>query len=146
MSTITPAIAAGALGWSPNGADAVRVAPPVSAARIAERARAEAPRTRLRLTRRGRAVVAALAAAPLAAVALAVALNGGAAAAGGEGEPVVFDHVVVADGETLWGIAETVAPAADPREVVHGFMELNGLESAVVQAGDELAVPLEYTR
>ena len=50
--------------------------------------------------------------------------------------------VVVGAGDTLWGIAESIAPSADPREVIHEIMRLNGLRDAVVQPGQRLALPV----
>ncbi len=47
-------------------------------------------------------------------------------------------------GDTLWHIAETIAPAADPRDVIVELMQFNGLSSADVPAGFELAIPPQY--
>ncbi len=49
--------------------------------------------------------------------------------------------VVVHPGETLWQIAQRVAPAKDPRVTIHAIEELNGLSTASVQAGQTLQVP-----
>ena len=49
--------------------------------------------------------------------------------------------VVVQPGESLWGIAQQVAPGADPREVVTSIRELNGLGDAPVVPGQSLVVP-----
>ncbi|WP_396645877.1 hypothetical protein, partial [Microbacterium sp.] len=76
-----------------------------------------APTTRLRLTARGRRVFAFLAALPVV-VALALAVvGGGAALASSEtGAPAdAFTEITVMSGETLWSIAEDVAPGSDPR-------------------------------
>jgi hypothetical protein len=103
-----------------------------------------ASRTRLRLTRRGRVVFTALAALPIAIGVLFGSLASGGAVAGiddGTG-PAVFDTVVVGAGDTLWGIAESIAPTADPREVIHEIMQLNGLRNPVVQPGQRLALPV----
>ena len=103
-----------------------------------------ATRTRLRLTRRGRMVFTALAALPIAIGVLLGSLASGGAVAGiddGTG-PAVFDTVVVGAGDTLWGIAESLAPTADPREVIHEIMQLNGLRDPVVQPGQRLALPV----
>ncbi|WP_344375690.1 LysM peptidoglycan-binding domain-containing protein [Agromyces tropicus] len=101
------------------------------------------PRTRLRLTRRGRAVVTTLAALPIAVGVLVGALSSGGAEAGiDDGRPAVaFETVEVGAGDTLWGIAESIAPSADPREVIYEIMRLNGLQDAVVQPGQELVLP-----
>lgn len=47
-------------------------------------------------------------------------------------------EVVVAPGETLWSIAERVAPDRDPRGVVDQIRRINGLSSGDVQAGQTL--------
>lgn len=102
--------------------------------------------TRLRLTVRGRRALAMLAALP-AVVALSVAIvSGGSALAsrdtGAAGES--FTTVTVSSGETLWSIAESVAPQADPRDVVDSIVRLNALDSVMVQAGQSLSIPAEY--
>jgi hypothetical protein len=101
---------------------------------------------RLRLTSRGRAVFTTLAAAPLVAIALFIGLGGGDAVAGQNTPSVAasFEYVSVAPGQSLWQLAEQVAPNADPREVVADILALNQLRSADVQPGQELAIPLQY--
>lgn len=115
-----------------------------SPARAAVPASSSAPR--LRLTKRGRAVLMFLAATPLVIAALAFALNGGGATASLEGSSVAFQYVTVESGQTLWQLAESIAPAADPRDVIAEIMQLNQLQSADVYAGQELAVPAAYAR
>ena len=106
-----------------------------------------APRaTRLRLTARGRRILAGLAALP-AVVALSLAvLSGGTALAsrdaGMTGES--FTTITVAAGESLWSIAEQIAPGADPRDVVDDIVRLNALESVTVSAGQQIAIPADY--
>lgn len=81
----------------------------------------------------------------LAAVALTVLLVSGAASgrveapAGGSGGDV---HVV-AEGDTLWGIARgIVGDEGDPRPVVHDLRELNGLgPGSVLLPGVRLVLP-----
>ncbi len=104
------------------------------------------PTTRLRLTTRGRRVVAAVAALP-AVVALSIAIlsSGGAVASGEAGAPAgTFDTVTVLPGDTLWSIAQDVAPAHDPRDVVGEIMRLNALPSAGLVAGQTIAIPTAY--
>lgn len=103
-----------------------------------------AARPRLRLTPRGRAVVAVLIAIPLVAVALLLGSNAGSATATGEAPAGSFTWVSVEPGQTLWQLAESVAPGADPREVVAEIVALNQLASADVQAGQRLALPQRY--
>lgn len=102
--------------------------------------------TRLRLTVRGRRVLAAAAAFP-AAAALALAVVGGSAAIAtpDAGMPVgSFETVTVAAGESLWSIAQDIAPSADPRDVVSAIERLNALEGGTLTAGQKLSVPAEY--
>ena len=103
-----------------------------------------AARIRLRLTRRGRVVLTALATIPLVLFALVFALNGGGALASGDSVSVTFQHVTVESGDSLWTIAERLAPRADPRDVIADLVRLNGLETAVVSPGQQLAVPARY--
>lgn len=112
---------------------------PVFAPRVAQ--------TRLRLTVRGRRVLAGLAAVP-AIVALSIAiLSGGGALASGEGNAPAgtYEQLTVLPGDTLWSIAEAIAPDADPRDVVGELMRLNALPSGELVAGQSIAVPLEYS-
>ena len=76
--------------------------------------------TRLRLTARGRRVLAFLAAVPaIVVLSLAILSGGGALASSETGAPAgTFTEVTVMPGDTLWSIAESVAPDADPRDVV----------------------------
>jgi hypothetical protein len=108
---------------------------------------------RLRLTPRGRAVFTTLVAAPLVAIALFIGLGGGDAVAGQAIPPesqrvgsgaASFEYVSIAPGQSLWQLAEQIAPQADPREVVADILALNQLRSADVQPGQELAIPLQY--
>jgi nucleoid-associated protein YgaU len=101
----------------------------------------------VRLTGRGRIVVWALAAIGVAAITaliwLAVAgqaqasshVRGGTPAAGS------VRRVVVRQGETLWGIATRVDPAADPRVIIGEIVDLNSLSGTAIQAGQVLLVP-----
>jgi hypothetical protein len=105
-----------------------------------------APTTRLRLTARGRRVVAFLVALPvIVALALAVIGGGAALASGTASAPGhSFAEITVMSGETLWSIAEDIAPEADPRDVVTQISRLNALEGGSVAAGQRIAIPTEY--
>ncbi|GEM_PF-864461 len=50
--------------------------------------------------------------------------------------------VVVQPGDTLWGIAKSLEPGADPRELVSRLTELAG--SSALTPGQELAVPAQW--
>lgn len=103
------------------------------------------PATKLRLTARGRKVVLAVASVPLAVGIAFAALSGGSAmASGAQVATASFETVTVMPGDTLWSIAETVAPGADPREVIGDITRLNALRSGALQIGQELAIPAQY--
>ncbi|WP_243232606.1 LysM peptidoglycan-binding domain-containing protein [Microbacterium sp. CIAB417] len=106
--------------------------------------RRPAAATRLRLTARGRRVLLALAALPLAIGLAFAALSGGSAYAGGDEVTASFETVTVMPGDTLWSIAEDVAPGVDPREVVDALRQLNLLDGGVLMVGEELAIPAAY--
>jgi hypothetical protein len=103
-----------------------------------------AVRTRLRLTRRGRVVIGSIISLPLVAIALLLMLNGGMATATTETPRVPFEYVTVHAGESLWSLVQSIAPSADPRDVVTEFVTLNQLPSASIQAGQRLAIPTKY--
>lgn len=99
-----------------------------------------APRSQVRLTRRGRIVV--LLAVLVLALAASIAWGGGSMATGEAGERPVTEVVVVNEGDTLWGIASTVADEGEVRSMVHEIRELNNLDSSVVALGQKLHVPV----
>lgn len=106
-----------------------------------------APRTHLRLTRRGRVVFTTLGAVPLVVGSLALALNGGVAAAediSRVSATAAFDYVTIEAGQSLWQLAESVAPHQDPRDVIADIVNLNQLASEAVQPGQRLALPADY--
>lgn len=110
----------------------------------AARAVPAATRTRLRLTRRGRVVLGLLVVLPIVVLLAALGVGGSMAAAGSPGTAATFQHVTVDPGESLWQIAEEIAPKSDPRDVVQAIVDLNQLQSAVVYAGESLAIPTQY--
>lgn len=119
---------------------------PASVPSPARMAGGRRPATRLRLTLRGRRVLALLAALP-AVVALSVAVLGGGAALASRdvGAPAgSFETITVSHGDSLWTIAEEIAPGLDPRDVVDELVRLNALDSVGVQAGQSLAIPSAY--
>ncbi len=58
----------------------------------------------------------------------------------GPDRPVVHRYVV-RSGDTLWSIARTVQPDADPRLVIDQIQRTNGLSDASLVPGQRLAVP-----
>jgi nucleoid-associated protein YgaU len=133
----------------------VRAARPMAPRPVPERtvARAAAPTrpapsarpatrsARLRLTRRGRLLLVVLPSV-LAATCGLVAVAGPLVPA--QADPATSRSVVVGAGDTLWSIAERVAPNADPRDVVARLEAANGLPDATIQAGARLVLPAEY--
>lgn len=116
----------------------------MSASRTSDE-RSSAVSSHLRLTRRGRFVVTALVAIPLVIGAAAFAINGGGAIASGEAtQSTSFSHVTVSSGQSLWQIAERIAPSSDPRDVVAAIIDLNQLPSSLVMPGQRLAIPTQY--
>jgi len=104
-----------------------------------------APAAHLRLTRRGRVVLTSLAAIPLVIAALVFAVNGGSAVATGQVASTSFDYVTVEPGQSLWQVAEHIAPSADLRDVVADIVHLNRLESTNLQPGQKIAIPTQYS-
>ncbi|WP_413450545.1 LysM peptidoglycan-binding domain-containing protein [Georgenia phoenicis] len=119
-------------GFVPAGAPARQEAVrPVPAARPA-----------VRLTARGRLVRSLL----VMVLALTAAVAGGSWVGGlvsdAQGYTGPVERVSVSAGDTLWGIAAaTAAEGQDVREVVDDILELNGLASGDLAAGQQLVVP-----
>jgi Tfp pilus assembly protein FimV len=93
----------------------------------------------VRLTRRGRLVIL------LSAIALVFAAFtslGGPAMSTDETHHAAAHTVVVGSGETLWDIAQRIAPDKDPRTVIAEIVDLNTLPDAgSIRIGQELYVP-----
>ncbi|WP_166869120.1 LysM peptidoglycan-binding domain-containing protein [Salinibacterium sp. ZJ70] len=100
---------------------------------------------RLRLTRRGRIVFGTLLAAPLALVLTISAFSSAPAQAGSTASSATFEYVTVASGESLWELAEWIAPESDPRDVISAIVSLNQLATTDVHPGQRLAVPASYS-
>jgi hypothetical protein len=98
---------------------------------------ARAGRPALHLTRRGR-VVALL----LLLVVLTVAFSVGRVTSTALGDPSApAASAVVERGDTVWSIAERLAPDADPRKTAVDLMAVNGLVSPDLQVGQTLRLP-----
>jgi hypothetical protein len=98
----------------------------------------------LRLTRRGRIVL--VAAAALLVTLLSLLATGAAASATSHTAPSRgadrnLAQVLVLPGQSLWSVAETADPNADPQQVMQQIIDLNGLSGDVIQAGQQLWVP-----
>lgn len=100
-----------------------------------------APRRRstLRLTRRGRVVVFAFALLAVMVLGFAGASLSGATGEAGRG--VATRTVVVAPGDTLWDLASDAADGGSVRGMEQQIKDLNGLDSAVLVAGQRLRIP-----
>ncbi|MGN6446768.1 LysM peptidoglycan-binding domain-containing protein [Amnibacterium sp.] len=126
-----------------GGAACAHRVPVVRAPRVAGMPQAaaarsgRAPAPRLRLTRRGQVVLVVLPALLALSGALLAAAPGVAEAAPRQAPRTV----VVGSGETLWRIAERVAPQADPRVTVAAIERVNHLGGAGVDAGAVLLLP-----
>lgn len=98
----------------------------------------------VRLTRRGRLARTLM----MATLVLSVAFLGVDRITGepalANSEPLVAPEtasVVVEQGDSLWNIAQRLAPEKDPRDVVHEIRELNGLPGNLIHPGQVLLVP-----
>jgi hypothetical protein len=99
---------------------------------------------RLRITARGRKVLAVVIALPvIATLGLLAMFGGGSAIATGSATTADFDYLTVQAGQSLWGIAEKIAPEADPRDVIAEIMSLNQLHESSVQPGQRIAIPAD---
>ena len=97
----------------------------------------------LRLTRRGRITLGVLS--TLFALLVVVLFSGRLTADAGTSmsdQGRATGVVVVQAGESLWQIAQAIAPQADPRETVTLIRELNGLGDAAVMPGQSIVVPV----
>ncbi len=90
-----------------------------------------------RLTRRGKVVVAAIW------LVFAVAIGSMVSRPADVPLPAATATVTVKAGDTLWALADQVAPDDDPRVTVEQIIRLNKLESAGdIHPGDILLVPM----
>ncbi|HVA60239.1 MAG TPA: LysM peptidoglycan-binding domain-containing protein [Mycobacteriales bacterium] len=97
------------------------------------------PEGRLRLTRRGRVTI--VAAAMLGLFAFFSLGRVSLQAATGPGRAPQLRHLVVTSGQTLWEIANQVAPDSDPRATVDELMALNHLGRPQLVPGEVLVLP-----
>jgi Tfp pilus assembly protein FimV len=102
--------------------------------------RALAPRaSRVRLTRRGRLLLT-LVGAVLLLVAISIGRTGSQAATATENGPTL-SQTTVQPGDTLWTVAQRIAPHNDPREVVDQIRRINHLHTSSLRAGEQLLLP-----
>jgi Tfp pilus assembly protein FimV len=91
----------------------------------------------VRLTRRGRIVLTLLMLVGI----LVAGFTLGRSSQASAGTHQVRHTVTVEPGDTLWSVAERVAPHADTRQVVAEIQSLNKISDAVVVPGERLVVP-----
>jgi LysM repeat protein len=93
----------------------------------------------MRLTRRGRVLLTGLAVVVLLVV---FSLGRATSQASSSHKSAARPTVVVQAGETLWQLAQRVAPAADPRVTVERIMRLNDVHRAdQVRPGQQIVLP-----
>jgi hypothetical protein len=96
--------------------------------------------SQVRLTRRGRVVLLALLVGLL--LAAFTVGRGDTSRAATEGSaPAGYTATTVHEGETLWAVAQRVHPGHDPRALVQRLREINHLQTASVQVGQQLLLP-----
>jgi hypothetical protein len=90
-------------------------------------------------------VIAFLIALPLAIGALFAAVSAGDAAATDAtvSSTSTLTWITVESGETLWSLAEELAPTKDPRDVIAEIVSLNQLHSEL-QPGQRIALPAGF--
>ena len=99
--------------------------------------------SRVRLTPRGRlltrlAVIASLSILLLSGFA---AMTGATAGSTETAISTPYVKVSVKPGDTLWSIAESIAPSGDRRSLVADIVEINRLTSPELQAGQKIYIP-----
>jgi LysM domain len=142
---------------SAQRASAQRVTAPGASVRRVSVRRASAQRVRmqgasgqpggLRLTRRGRRVLTGFVMLVIVVSAMLIwtSVAGGAQAPSPGAPPKSayqgLTQIVVQPGQTLWSIAASAEPSANPWEAVQQIIDINALDGAHVQAGQLLWVP-----
>jgi len=94
----------------------------------------------VRLTRRGRLVVTSFFLAAIAV--LMIAFGGLATGTFDRGAPTPVRIIEVHPGDTLYGLAGTVAKPGQVSEMVEQIQQLNSLSTPVLQVGQKIAIPV----
>ena len=139
-------VPSGALSGRPasNGSESTRAGSSRGASPRDASPRGASPR--LRITRRGRVVLTSLVVGPLVALGAIAGVNVTAAiATSSSSSAVEFDYLTINSGESLWQVAERIAPASDPRDVIADIVSLNQLSTSSVEAGQRIAIPTAYS-
>ena len=93
----------------------------------------------VRLTRRGRLLLTVVMTAMV--VLGFLALGGASVATRDAGDPQPIRTIEVERGQTLWGIASSIAEPGEVRDMVYTIERLNSLPDATLTEGQVLAVP-----
>ncbi|WP_430593337.1 LysM peptidoglycan-binding domain-containing protein [Humidisolicoccus flavus] len=99
----------------------------------------------LKITARGRRALALVIAVPVLAVGALLGVQAQSAVATEAGADVAYQSITVMQGQSLWDIANEVAPSANTRDVILEIAQLNDVSGAL-QPGQSLFIPLEYTK
>jgi hypothetical protein len=99
--------------------------------------------SRVRLTPRGRLIARLAVITSLSILILSgfAAITGATAGSSDTAIPTPYVKVSVKPGDTLWSIAESIAPEGDRRSLVADIVDINHLESLELQAGQKIYVP-----
>ena len=96
----------------------------------------------IRLNRRGRLARTFVVLSFAVVLASLFGLKAGAGTTDAVGAPTSFIEVTVAPGDTLWSLAARMADGSDVRAMVDEISTVNSLESAELQAGQKVRIPL----
>jgi len=113
--------------WAADTRPTRVVVRPARKQRASRAASTSTPSGRVRLTRRGRAVVT---------------FGGLATGTFDRGTPTPVRIVEVHPGDTLYGLAGTVAKPGQVSDMVEQIEQLNALTTPVLQVGQKIAIPL----
>ena len=59
-------------------------------------------------------------------------------------KPIKYDEIVIKNGDTLWGIVETINKNnEDPRKLIGNIKRINNLDNVVLQPGQIIKVPVQ---
>jgi nucleoid-associated protein YgaU len=99
--------------------------------------------SRVRLTPRGRFITRLAVIASLSILLLSgfAAVTGASAGSTDTAIPTPYVKVSVKPGDTLWSIAESIAPRGDRRSLVADIVEVNRLTTPELQAGQKIYIP-----
>lgn len=56
-------------------------------------------------------------------------------------EEIVYEKYIVKQGDTLWNLAYTINPDANPRSIIEQIKEKNKMESSMIYVGQIILIP-----